>query len=79
MTCTACKGTGFSGARCNACAFGAMVAIRVLIKEVAADVRAGDEKKVKVDALAKEEASEAKEMAEMEEESQDGETEVFED
>jgi hypothetical protein len=79
MTCTACKGTGFSGARCNACALGAMVAIKVLIKEVATDIRDGEEKRVKVDALAKEEASEAKEMAEMEEESQDGETEVFED
>jgi hypothetical protein len=79
MTCTACKDTGFSGARCNACAFGAMVAIRVLIKEVATDVRDGEEKRVKVDALAKEEVPKAKEMAEMEEESQDGETEVFED
>jgi hypothetical protein len=79
MTCTACKGTGFSGARCNACAFGAMVAIRVLIKEVATDVRDGEEKRVKVDALAKEEVPKAKEMAEMEVENQDGETETFED
>jgi hypothetical protein len=56
-----------------------MVAIRVLIKEVATDVRDGEEKRVKVDALAKEEVPKAKEMAEMEVENQDGETETFED
>jgi hypothetical protein len=56
-----------------------MVAIRVLIKEAATDVRDGEEKRVKVDALAKEEVPKAKEMAEMEVENQDGETETFED
>ncbi|KAI4724084.1 hypothetical protein E4T49_08199 [Aureobasidium sp. EXF-10728] len=43
--CTACKGTGFSGARCTACAVGAVFALRTLIKEVAADIRAEDKKK----------------------------------
>ncbi|CAD0112412.1 unnamed protein product, partial [Aureobasidium uvarum] len=46
--CTACKGTGFSGARCTACAIGAVFALRTLIKEVAADVLAGDNKRIKV-------------------------------
>ncbi|KAI4718857.1 hypothetical protein E4T48_04907 [Aureobasidium sp. EXF-10727] len=45
--CTACKGTGFSGARCTACAVGAVFALRTLIKEVAADIRAEDNKKAK--------------------------------
>jgi hypothetical protein len=56
-----------------------MVAIKVLIKEVAADIRDGDEEKGKADALAKEEMPKAKELAEMEDENQNGEVETFED
>ncbi|CAD0094020.1 unnamed protein product, partial [Aureobasidium vineae] len=43
--CTACKGTGFTGARCTPCAIGAIFALRTLIKEVALDVVAGDGKR----------------------------------
>ncbi|KAI4847841.1 hypothetical protein E4T44_04285 [Aureobasidium sp. EXF-8845] len=42
--CTGCKGTGSAGARCSACAISAVLALRALIKEVATDVQAGDEK-----------------------------------
>jgi hypothetical protein len=45
--CTACKGTGFVGARCSACTISAVFALRALIKEVATDVQAGDEKRPK--------------------------------
>jgi hypothetical protein len=83
-TCTGCKGTGFSEARCNACAIGAMVALRVLIKEVAAEVRAENDKTAKVpdkEASSEEEASEAKETAETKttevENDQDDEAETF--
>ncbi|KAH0374037.1 hypothetical protein KCU65_g161, partial [Aureobasidium melanogenum] len=47
MPCTGCKGTGFVGAKCSACAIGALLAQRVLIKEAAADVMAGDDKSAK--------------------------------
>jgi hypothetical protein len=45
--CTGCKGTGSAGARCSACAISAVLALRALIKEVATDVQAGDEKRPK--------------------------------
>jgi hypothetical protein len=83
-TCTGCKGTGFSGARCNACAIGAMVALRVLIKEVAAEARAENDKVAKApdeEASTEEEAFEAKDTAETrsteDESSQDEEAETF--
>ncbi|KAH0352016.1 hypothetical protein KCU81_g1970, partial [Aureobasidium melanogenum] len=47
VPCTGCKGTGFVGAKCTACAIGAMLAQRVLIKEAAADVLAGNDKRAK--------------------------------
>ncbi|KAI4732534.1 hypothetical protein E4T50_16896 [Aureobasidium sp. EXF-12298] len=47
VPCTGCKGTGFVGARCSPCAIGAVLAQRVLIKEAAADVLAGDDKRAK--------------------------------
>ncbi|KAG9826581.1 hypothetical protein KCU98_g5821, partial [Aureobasidium melanogenum] len=47
VPCTRCKGTGFVGAKCTPCAIGAVLAQRVLIKEVAAGVLAGDDKKAK--------------------------------
>jgi hypothetical protein len=45
--CTGCKGTGSAGVRCSACATSAVLALRALIKEVATDVQAGDEKRPK--------------------------------
>lgn len=47
MPCTGCKGTGFVGARCSACAIGAVIAQRVLIKEIAASVLTEDDKRAK--------------------------------
>ncbi|KAG9570184.1 hypothetical protein KCU77_g14547, partial [Aureobasidium melanogenum] len=47
VPCTGCKGTGFVGAKCTPCAIGAVLAQRVLIKEVAADSLAGDDKRAK--------------------------------
>jgi hypothetical protein len=51
----------------------------VLIKEVVAEVRDGEMKTAKVDVLAKEETSEAKDTTEPKEKKQDGEAEIFED
>ncbi|KAK6001333.1 hypothetical protein QM012_002664 [Aureobasidium pullulans] len=45
VPCTRCTGTGFVGARCNACVVGALLAQKVLIKEIAADFRAEDDKR----------------------------------
>ncbi|CAD0090292.1 unnamed protein product, partial [Aureobasidium mustum] len=47
VPCTGCKGTGFVGARCSACAIGAVLAQRVLVKEIAADVLVEDGKRAK--------------------------------
>lgn len=47
VPCTGCKGTGFVGAKCTACAIGALLAQRVLVKEAAVDVMAGDDKRAK--------------------------------
>ncbi|KAG9545797.1 hypothetical protein KCU71_g17698, partial [Aureobasidium melanogenum] len=47
VPCTRCKGTGFVGAKCTPCAIGAILSQRVLIKEAAADVLAGDDKRSK--------------------------------
>jgi hypothetical protein len=81
--CTGCKGTRFVGARCSACAISAVLALRALIKEVAIDVQAGDEKRPKApdkEVLRKEGTSKEKHMAEAKDETgQDGEVEAFED
>ncbi|KAI5210751.1 hypothetical protein E4T42_00731 [Aureobasidium subglaciale] len=47
IPCQGCKGTGFVGAKCGACAVGAAVALRSLIKETAAESLAQDESRAK--------------------------------
>ncbi|KAH0292785.1 hypothetical protein M436DRAFT_60479 [Aureobasidium namibiae CBS 147.97] len=71
LACTGCKGNGFSGARCSACAIGAVIALRAMIKEVAAAARAEEEKKAEVpdkEETREEEALEVKDTAETKDE-----------
>jgi hypothetical protein len=56
-----------------------MVALKVLIKEVAAEVRDGGEKRENTDVLAKGEVPKAKETTETKDENQDGGGEAFGD
>ncbi|KAI5208133.1 hypothetical protein E4T39_01540 [Aureobasidium subglaciale] len=47
VPCTGCRGAGFVGAKCGACAVGAAIALRDLMKEAAADVLVNDEARAK--------------------------------
>ncbi|KAI5244677.1 hypothetical protein E4T43_03649 [Aureobasidium subglaciale] len=53
IPCQGCKGTGFVGAKCGACAVGAAIALRSLMKETAAESLAQDESKAKEDGKGK--------------------------
>ncbi|KAI4840255.1 hypothetical protein E4T44_07971 [Aureobasidium sp. EXF-8845] len=81
--CTGCKGTGFAGARCSACAISAVLALRALVKQVATDVQAGNEKRPKApdkNVLGEEGPSKEKQTAETKgENGQDEEVKTFED